>query len=344
MLSSRYPRLHEALGLGPMWLKRSARIAENTRPESQRLPENGQTELRTAPTAGQRLPENRQSEPRPSGHNALQPNPYHSITTAAQPRLPESERGELRQIEAGGLQQHPNHSLAPNQPAARTTLPPQGHRADVLAAIATPQPFQPAPAPAENESDPLAAVQQLWAALPHTAFASPEEVQRQAAVCAACSLHSQRKQALSGYGAMPARLMVISLNPAPSDDETGQLISGQHGRLLDNMLAAIGLAPEQVFRTAWLRCTPRVAIKTTPEEQVRCAAFIRQEFAWVQPQAVLLLGNSFYDPARRWLLEQLIGHTPAFTVPHPAILLRQPELKAQAWHSLKQLKAALAKA
>ncbi|WP_414436903.1 uracil-DNA glycosylase family protein [Eikenella corrodens] len=143
---------------------------------------------------------------------------------------------------------------------------------------------------------------------------------------------------------MPARLMVISLNPAPSDDETGQLISGQHGRLLDNMLAAIGLAPEQVFRTAWLRCTPRVAIKTTPEEQVRCAAFIRQEFAWVQPQAVLLLGNSFYDPARRWLLEQLIGHTPAFTVPHPAILLRQPELKAQAWHSLKQLKAALAKA
>ena len=294
MLSSRYPRLHEALGLGPMWLKRSARIAENTRPESQRLPEN------------------RQSEPRPSGHNALQPNPPHSITPAAQPRLPESERGELRQIEAGGLQQHPNHTLAPNQPTARTTPPPQGHRADVLAAIATPQPFQPAPAPAENESDPLAAVQQLWAALPHTAFASPEELQQQAAACATCSLHSQRKQALSGYGAMPARLMVISLNPAPSDDETGQLISGQHGRLLDNMLAAIGLAPEQV--------------------------------TWAQPQAVLLLGNSFYDPARRWLLEQLIGHTPAFTVPHPAILLRQPELKAQAWHSLKQLKAALAKA
>ena len=324
MLSSRYPRLHEALGLGPMWLKRSARIAENTRPESQRLPENGQTELR------------------PSGHSVLQPNPPHSATTQA--GLPENEQSGLRQNEVGVLQQHPNRPPAPNQAAARTTPPPQGHRADVLATIATPQPFQPAPAPAENESDPLAAVQQLLAVLPHTAFASPEELQRQAAACAACSLHSQRKQALSGYGAMPARLMVISLNPTPSDDETGRLISGQHGRLLDNMLAAIGLASEQVFRTAWLRCTPRIALKTTPEEQVRCAVFIRQEFSWVQPQAVLLLGNSFYDPARRWLLEQLIGHTPAFTVPHPAILLRQPELKAQAWHSLKQLKAALAKA
>lgn len=311
MLNSRYPRLHEALGLGPMWLKRSARIAENTRPESQRLPENGQTELHTAPAAEQRLPENRQSEPRPSGHNTLQPNPPHSAAAQA---------------------------------AARPAPPPQGHRADVLAAIAAPQPFQPAPAQVENESDPLAVVQRLWAALPHTSFTSPEELHQQAAACAACSLHNQRKQALSGYGAMPARLMVISLNPAPSDDETGQLISGQHGRLLNNMLAAIGLVPEQVFRTAWLRCTPRIALKTTPEEQVRCAAFIRQELAWAQPQAVLLLGNSFYDPARRWLLEQLIGHTPAFTVPHPAILLRQPELKAQAWHSLKQLKAALAKA
>ncbi len=342
MLSSRYPRLHEALGLGPMWLKRSARLAENTRPESQRLPENGQTELRTAPAAEQRLPGNRQSEPRPSGHNALQPIPPHSA--AAQTGLPENEQSGLRQIEAGGLQQHPNRTPAPNQAAARPAPPPQGHRADVLAAITAPQPFQPAPAPADNESDPLAAVQRLWAALPPTAFTSPKELQRQAAACAACSLHSQRKQALSGYGAMPARLMVISLNPAPSDDEAGQLISGRHGRLLDNMLAAIGLLPEQVFRTAWLRCTPRVALKTTPEEQVRCAAFIRQEFAWAQPQAVLLLGNSFYDPARRWLLEQLIGHTPAFTVPHPAILLRQPELKAQAWHILKQLKAALAKA
>ena len=332
MLSSRYLRLHEALGLGPMWLKRSARIAKPT------LPGHSQ------PESPARLPESGHSELRPSGQNELQASPTHPTAPVAQPRLPENKQSELRQTAAGELQQHPNHTPAPNQPAARAAQPPQGHRADVLAAIAAPQPFQPAPAQTDNEIDPLAAVQRLWAALPHTAFASPEELQRQAAACATCSLHSQRKQALSGYGAMPARLMVISLNPAPSDDEAGRLISGRHGRLLDNMLAAIGLAPEQVFRTAWLRCTPRVALKTTPEEQVRCAAFIRQEFAWAQPQAVLLLGNSFYDPARRWLLEQLIGHTPAFTVPHPAILLRQPELKAQAWHSLKQLKAALAKA
>lgn len=331
MLSSRYLRLHEALGLGPMWLKRSARIAEPT------LPSHSQ------PKSPARLPESGHGELRPSGQNELPASPAHPTAPAAQPRLPENNQSELRQTSAGELQQHPNHTLAPNQPAARTAQSPQGHRADVLAAIAAPQPFQPAPAQTDNEIDPLAAVQRLWAALPPATFASIEELRQQAAACAACSLHSQRKQALSGYGAMPARLMVISLNPAPSDDETGRLISGRHGRLLDNMLAAIGLAPKQVFRTAWLRCTPRIALKTTPEEQVRCAAFIRQEFAWVQPQAVLLLGNSFYDPARRWLLEQLIGHTPAFTVPHPAILLRQPELKAQAWHSLKQLKAALAK-
>ncbi|MFC2352527.1 MAG: hypothetical protein ACFNLT_04745, partial [Eikenella halliae] len=110
MLSSRYPRLHEALGLGPMWLKRSARITENTHPESQRLPENGQT------------------EPRPSGHNALQPIPPHSA--AAQTGLPENEQSGLRQNEAGGRLQHPNRTLAPSQAAAwrwtraRTARPP----------------------------------------------------------------------------------------------------------------------------------------------------------------------------------------------------------------------------
>ena len=128
MLSSRYPRLHEALGLGPMWLKRSARLAENTRPESQRLLEN------------------RQSEPRPSGHNALQPIPPHSA--AAQTRLPENEQSGLRQNEAGGPQQHPNRTPAPNQAAARPAPTPQAHRADVGAASAAPHLSHPAPAPA----------------------------------------------------------------------------------------------------------------------------------------------------------------------------------------------------
>ena len=138
MLSSRYLRLHEALGLGPMWLKRSARIAEPTLPG------------RSQPESPVRLPESGHGELRPSKQNELQASPTHPTAPAAQARLPENKQSGLRQNEAGGLQQHPNRTPAPDQAAARPAPPPQGHRADVLAAIAAPQPFQPAPAQVEN--------------------------------------------------------------------------------------------------------------------------------------------------------------------------------------------------
>ncbi len=325
MLSSRYLHLHQALGLGPLWLKRGAHIRPAQTP--------------AAPAEPDRLPESERRELPQSGHK--QSNSHPNPTPATTNRLPESEHSELLRSknEHSEFRQNERNNLPPNTP------PPQGHRADVLAAVATPQPHQrETHSQAAPAADTLAAVQKLWAAQPAAAFANTEDLQQHAAECTACPLHGERKQALSGYGAVPAALMVISLNPAPSDDEAGRLLGGRHGQLLDNMLAAIRLAPEQVFRTAWQRCTPRISLKPTPEEQVRCAAFIRQEIAWVQPQAVLLLGNSFYDPVQQWLVAQLTHGTPAFIVPHPAILLRQPELKAQAWNTLKQLQQHLAAA
>nr|WP_274381503.1 uracil-DNA glycosylase [Eikenella glucosivorans] len=281
----------------------------------------------------------------PSGQNAGDDLPNHirhqeshpSPTPRTENRLPENERSEFLRSK-----NERSEFLRNQTRPAKTAPPPQGHRADVLAAVATPQPYR-------NEThrqtapSPLALVQKLWAEQPAPAFADTASLQQHAADCTACPLHSERKQALSGRGSIPAKLMVISRNPAPSDDEAGQLLAGRHGLLLDNMLAAIHLAPEQVFRTAWQRCTPRVSLKPTPEEQVRCAAFIRQEAAWVRPQALLLLGNSFYDPVQQWLSAQIAPGAPAFIVPHPAILLRQPELKTQAWATLKQLQHYLSK-
>lgn len=305
MLSSRYLHLHEALGLGPMWLKQSARII-------------------TSPDSASPVP--------PQTHHA-------------QPRLPETAA-------AAPAAKPPHTSRADSpKPTIHTTVqnkqPPKGPRADVLAAVAgtTTHPAysnNQVADTAETESS-LSAVQRLWAALPATAFADTNDLHHQAAACTSCRLHGERRQALSGQGSTPAKLMVISLNPSSGDDDAKQLFNGSHGRLLDNMLAAIRLPPEQVFRTAWMRCTPRISLKPTPEEQVRCAAFIRQEFRWASPQAILLLGNGFRDPIQQWLLEQLTDGTASFIVPHPAILLRQPQLKAQAWAILQQLQHYLAK-
>ncbi|WP_281179401.1 uracil-DNA glycosylase [Eikenella longinqua] len=320
-----------------MWLKRGA---YPTAAQPQRLPENKQSEFRQNEQSeflhnknGNTEFSRSKNESHEFSHGKNEPSEHpHRPSTAAEPPAP-----------------HTSHRLPEKpsrpSPAARAAQPaPQGHRADVLAAVATPQPYQnETRSQAAPAASPLALVQKLWAEQPFPAFADTNSLQQHAAACTACRLHNERKQALSGRGAVPAQLMVISRNPAPSDDEAGQLLGGRHGQLLDNMLAAIRLAPEQVFRTAWQRCTPRISLQPTPEEQVRCAAFIRQEAAWIQPRALLLLGNSFYDPVQQWLTAQIAPGIPAFIVPHPAILLRQPELKAQTWATLKQLQQHLAK-
>ncbi|MDO4693381.1 MAG: uracil-DNA glycosylase [Eikenella sp.] len=187
----------------------------------------------------------------------------------------------------------------------------------------------------------LQAARCLWAARTPATFTDLPQLRQQAADCTACKLHGERKQALAGHGALPAEVLVLCLNPTLHDDDARQLFSGSHGRLLDNMLAAIGLDAAPIFRTAWLRCTPRISPKPSPEEQVACAAFLEQEWAWAQPKAVLLLGDGFRDEVQQWLVKQIIGSTPCFILPHPAALLRQPLLKAQAWPVLQALRRAL---
>ena len=68
------------------------------------------------------------------------------------------------------------------------------------------------------------------------------------------------------------------------------------------------------------------------------------EMALAEPKAVLLLGQIFEQTEHAAAISALCGPLPYFIVPHPARLLRQPQLKAQAWASLKQLRRALAAA
>ena len=112
------------------------------------------------------------------------------------------------------------------------------------------------------------------------------------------------------------------------------------GELLDNMLAAIGLSAADAHKTSWLElptyeAEPPAAIveRALPRMQAECALS--------QPQALLLLGRFFTAAERQPLIQSLAGELPVFYVPHPAQLLRQPQLKAEAWAELKKLRALL---
>lgn len=321
MLSSRYLHLHEALGLGSMWLKRGAHV----RPADTAAPTPASPVAVTNPPSAPATPPAALSPattaPAASAHTAQPP------VAAPNTPLPPPQQPATQPTPNTPTDTTPRRRASPQLAALLDDL---DQRTDGHAAV----PEQPA-------ETALQTAQRLWAARTPAAFADPQQLYQQAAGCTACKLHGERKQALAGNGALPAQVLVLSLNPSLHDDDTRQLLSGHHGRLLDNMLAAVALDAAQVFRTAWLRCTPRISLKPSPAEQVACAAFLEQEWAWAQPKAVLLLGDGFRDEVQQWLVKQIIGSTPCFILPHPAVLLRQPLLKAQAWPVLQALRTAL---
>ncbi len=258
MLSSRYLHLHEALGLGPMWLNRGAKV----------LP---------AETAAAPAP---QAAPQPPPQTAAAPQPAARTPAAATARL-----------------------------AAMAAVRPDAKVSDGLTVHNRPSEKIP-PTPAERPSENGNAARTV---------ADP-------AVLAAIQ---------------PAAVMVVSICPAPEDSATGKLFSGSAGVLLDNMLAAIGLQAADAHKTSWVKAAAAFTPEPPPEQVAAALPQMQAELAASQAQAVLFLGQVFAQPHYAETIAQLCGGTPAFTVPHPARLLRQPQLKKQAWEELKKLRNAL---
>ena len=254
MLSSRYLHLHEALGLGPMWLNQNAKI------------------IHAAPQAA-------------------------ASTAPVRPKTIAADTAQaVRTLSAGAHQ-------------ARTT------------AIATAQTAKPAVRVPE--------------AAPKAIAETPTKTGKVA--------HSDNLPRLD-VTIRPSEIMVVSICPSTEDSLHGTLFSGDVGALLDNILAAIGLKPEQAHKTAWVKTAP-VFTALPDAEHIRAElAEMQNELTASQARAVLFLGKIFDSPDMIGLMNELCTERPHFVIPHPARLLMQPQLKAQVWQILKPLKQLLAKA
>lgn len=161
--------------------------------------------------------------------------------------------------------------------------------------------------------------------------------------CRACVLCEKRTQAVPGVGDREARWMFVGEGPGVEEDRRGEPFVGQAGRLLDNMLAALGLKRgEDVYIANAVKCRP--PHNRTPEavEIAACAPFLSRQIALVRPGLLIALGR----PAAQALLGREIsiaaargkrferdGVTVVVTY-HPAYLLRNPADKGKAWEDL----------
>ena len=168
--------------------------------------------------------------------------------------------------------------------------------------------------------------------------------------CRACKLCNGRRSTVFGVGDQQADWLVVGEAPGEQEDLQGEPFVGQAGRLLDNMLAALGLDRQRgVYIANVLKCRPPGNRNPEPDEVAQCKPFLRRQVALLQPRIILAMG--------RFAVQSLLGTTepigrlrgrvhryegvPVVVTYHPAYLLRNLPDKAKAWADLCLARAEL---
>lgn len=162
------------------------------------------------------------------------------------------------------------------------------------------------------------------------------------AACTRCALHASRTQTVFGVGDKNADWMIIGEAPGAEEDRRGEPFVGRAGKLLDEMLRAVGQTRQSVFIANILKCRPPNNRDPKPEESAECRGYLQRQIELVQPRIIVAVGRI----AAQLLLEtdtpvgrlrgktHDLGGTPLIVTYHPAYLLRSPSQKRKSWDDL----------
>ena len=240
-----------------------------------------------------------------------------------------------------------------DEPANRLSDPHFGHGPGEAAA---PRAIAAAPAevPTMRAETPLA---------PETAIASAREAARSAPSLEVlrgllenfdgCALKSTATRLVFADGNPQARIMFVGEAPGREEDIEGLPFVGRSGKLLDRMIAAIGLDRSKAYIANVIPWRPPGNRTPTPQETQICLPFIQRQIELVDPDVLVTLGN----PSTQTLLSTREGIMRtrgrwfdydtgtrvirAIATFHPAYLLRSPSYKRMAWQDLRAIAKAL---
>ncbi|MCF8179496.1 MAG: uracil-DNA glycosylase [Sulfuritalea sp.] len=199
-----------------------------------------------------------------------------------------------------------------------------------------------APRPAIEDALPVVEISPLNAGM-KSAGMDWDDLTATVSACSQCRLCQKRKQAVLGVGDVTADWLFVGEAPGAEEDQRGEPFVGQAGKLLDNMLAAIGLVRgHDVYIANAVKCRPPENRTPDPEEIKTCRPYLERQIELIQPKLIVALGR----PAAQTLLQTdvKIGaarcklHSyqgiPLIVSYHPAYLLRSLLDKAKAWEDL----------
>ena len=256
-------------------------------------------------------------------------------------------------LDALGIEPWQQRTQAPAQPPEVTAPVGNPGNAVETAPVFSQSPNMP---PKFKTPLPAAALEPPPARSPEPAFEVPttwEGLRPAVAGCMRCKLCKTRTNTVFGVGLETASLMVVGEGPGADEDQQGEPFVGRAGKLLDEMLKAIGRSRKEqapvksVFIANVVKCRPPGNRDPEADEVEACRPYLDQQIRLVKPKLIVALGRI---AAQRLLgtdapLSKLRGpvheygpdKTPLLITYHPAYLLRSPSEKAKSWTDLKRV-------
>lgn len=174
-----------------------------------------------------------------------------------------------------------------------------------------------------------------------------EALRRECLDCRACGLCETRTQVVFGVGNPDAEVLFIGEAPGANEDLQGEPFVGRGGKLLDEMLAMIGLDRSKIYISNSVKCRPPENRDPLNTEKDACRGFLRRQVQLMRPKIIVCLGRISAMELIKEDFKITREHGQFFdrngtlmmALYHPAALLRDPHKKPETFEDLKRLQA-----
>ena len=167
--------------------------------------------------------------------------------------------------------------------------------------------------------------------------------------CTRCKLHRTRHKIVFGDGSPQAQLVFVGEGPGADEDAQGLPFVGRAGKLLTQMIEAMGLERRDVYICKVVKCRPPENRTPERDEVATCSPYLFRQLDVLKPRVIVCLGGvaaqTLLETNRgishfrgEWL--EFRGYKLLATY-HPAYLLRNPGAKGEVWKDLQKVMAEL---
>lgn len=172
-----------------------------------------------------------------------------------------------------------------------------------------------------------------------------KELEQLVRSCDQCKLSKTRMSVVFGEGPPHARLTFVGEAPGVEEDIAGKPFVGAAGKLLTDIIRAMGLRRNEVYICNVVKCHPPGNRDPEPDEIEMCLPFLRSQISLIKPAIICTLGRisaqNIIDKDFKITRDRGRWHSfmdiPVMPTYHPAYLLRYPDAKGQVWEDVQEI-------